>query len=60
MNFEEWYETSIGCNSKIDFKDTVENNCTDQRLNCRTYNPKKNVFKKMILRRVTGDETFIW
>jgi hypothetical protein len=24
MDFEEWYEKSIGCNGKIDFEDTVE------------------------------------
>jgi len=25
MDFEEWYEKSIGCNGKIDFEDTVDN-----------------------------------
>jgi len=24
MDYEEWYEKSIGCNGKIDFEDTVE------------------------------------
>lgn len=25
MDFEEWYEKSIGCNGKIDFENTVNN-----------------------------------
>ena len=25
MDFEEWYEKSIGCNGKLDFEDTVDN-----------------------------------